>query len=1129
MYHPLVIQRNLSIVEASGGPPSDQYPKGSPLSFPLQYYSKDYIRSCVSHLNSLINKDLWEDKGKLEYKRPLLPDEIQFIKNEQILSTFDYLYFARNYAFILHWNYKGLDLYEPSKAQLIINDVRAEMELKGVGIWIDQLKTRQIGASTDDQVAGAHRVLFHANTRGLTASSKEDKTRELADKCGIVIRNSPFYLLPTITRENQTTKKLETSADFTLYTSGEVFYTCESMNTKMRLQYGNQTGGVGRGETPTWFHGCFVSSTKVRLANGLVRDINKATVGNKSITSKGVLSKITDRNKSVWRTPDKTVDIKLWGNYDKLSTTTDHPILTPNGYSRADSLVKGGEVAISVRPITNTISTFTINHRRRGSSRYGVVHPQEINTYRQWGWFFGLYAAEGSLDFNPQTKDRQERPSRVIISIHEKEIELFKPMLDILFPGQVSIHRMKDPESKTVQLRIQSNGIAEFLYENFYNEDGKTIPDWAWSCGTDFCRGIVDGYIQGDGNVPINENRIVAPSIRLSITIQLRDLIASLGYGWSVISYKPAGDYYGRDCQECWRLSICGTTSIALRQDLGWSWIPTQREWLNHWRWNYDRTQIYIRIKEITEGYAEEFFYLTVEAEEHDFSTIHCCVKNTEIPDWDNPKEDLQNSLLKSMHNDPSFFFVLESTGKYKGDYFNELWDDATSYYFQGKSRFYPLFLGWYVADDIYPTKADVRAFMPLDYKPTERAERVAEQAERYVQTNDLLKKHMNSSGGEPWKMTLAQKWFYEWDRQQAERENRLATWLCEMPSTPEQAFAVRGNGMFDAEFIETLREKAKFPEFVFGISSSNYTINFKHRFDKSLIDLELEANSIPIQTRWSSNSNYNYSFLLTPLRPKNYTSKGLQGLLVVWELPDEDEEYEIALDGAEGIGQDYLSITVVAKGDYRASTKDRVVATFYSNQISTGESFPFLMALTGFYYYVRNNQVQQPKLIIERPRGGAALIMEVVKCGYKNFYVNRTLATRKLEDPSKKLGWDPNQQLRDDMLSEFLQAIKDDEVEVNCSFLIDCLATFGWNPTRRKMEALAGHHDDPIFSAGMAYYSINSFDLKGRDPGAERRRQEKRLRELNEKRKFIYEPGDMARPVPARKEFSYWDQFTKG
>lgn len=1008
MYHPQVISRNLEIVISSGGP------NGSPLPFELQYYSKDYIQQCKAHLTSLINKDLWEDKGKLEYKRPLAPDEIQFIQNEQLLCTFDYLYFARNYAKILHWNYKGLDLYEPSKAQLIINDVRAEMELRSVGIWIIQLKTRQIGAclhpdtlvlttnlvwkriddlvigeeilsvdefaekgrglgrkmqtakveakfevyepsykitlsngqeliattqhkflsqvrwnnvggahgtqwrqvrkmqvgdtirvvtrtwasqlsyedgwmggmidgegsfrylnrdgvelaisqvegpvldrleqylqtrgynyrkdidyreagtssklgnkpvaklviarmgeifrllgqtrpsrfldkhwwinknlpgkqkagdtawasviaieplgpqrmidlqtsestyiangfvshnSTDDQVVGAHRILFHENTRGLTASSKEDKTRELAEKCGIVIRNCPFYLLPTITRENQLTHKLETSADFKLYDSGEVYYTCDSMNTKMRLQYGNQTGGVGRGETPTWAH-------------------------------------------------------------------------------------------------------------------------------------------------------------------------------------------------------------------------------------------------------------------------------------------------------------------------------------------------------------------------------------ITEIPDFLNPKEDIQNSLLKSMHNDPSFFFVLESTGKYKGDYYNDLWDDSTQYYFQGKSRFFPLFLGWYIADDIYPTKADVRAFMPLDYIPTERSELIAKQAEHYVHSNDLLNKHL----GKDWRMTLEQKWFYEWDRQQAERENRLATWLCEMPSTPEQAFAVRGSGMFDAEFIEQLREKASPIEFIFGISSDNYPINFKHRFDSSIIDSSL--TSIPVVANYSENKAYHYSFQLQPLRPKSLAAKALSGLLLVWELPDEDEEYEITLDGAEGIGQDYTSITVIAKGDYLTNTIDREVAVFYSNQISTAESFPFFVCISSLYVYVRNNRIQEPKKVIERPRGGTALIQECIKAGLKNYYINRDLAMRQLQDPSKKLGWEPNQQQRDAMLGDFLQAVKDDEFRVNSPFTIDCLATFGWNPGRRKMEALAGHHDDPIISAGMGFFSINSFDIKGRDPGAASRRQQKQLNKLLEAKRYEYNMGDMARPVAARKSYSFWDNY---
>lgn len=746
MYSPQIINRNLSIIQATGGPPdSDGNP--TPLPFQLTYHSLAYRRQCTSHLSDLINKDLWRDRGKLELKRPLALDEIQFIENERLLCTFDYLYFCAQ-AKILYWDGKGVDYYIPSKAQLIINDVRAFMEEKGVGIFLQQLKTRQVGASTDDQVAETQRLLFHSNTRALTASSKEDKTRELAQKAGIIIENMAWFLLPTIERKTITASGkqiIEVIKDFKIYDSGEVYFTSGELNTQVRLQYGNQTGGVGRGETSNFVH-------------------------------------------------------------------------------------------------------------------------------------------------------------------------------------------------------------------------------------------------------------------------------------------------------------------------------------------------------------------------------------ITEIPDWLSPKEDIQNSLLKSLHNTADFFFVAESTGKYEDDYWNEWWKDSEENYFKGLSRFYPLFLGWYIADDIYPTLADERAYMPSDFKPQPETELMSRKAEEFVHSNKLLSKHL----GKDWKMQLRQKWFYEWDKDQARREKRLATWLCEMPSNPSEAFAIPGTGLFDAEFIQSLRAKASNPEFIFGLASPNYDIPYKltHPSNEIIPDFP----TIPIRATWSTNSHYNYDFSLIPLQPTSYTVQALSGRILIWEMPDEDEEYEIGIDCGEGVMQDYTSLSVIKRGDYLSGTVDKIVCTYFSNLCSASNLFPFALAIGTLYSTVRHNQIQQPKMVIERPKGGSALILELIKAGWKNFFASRLLATKQVKDSSERLGWNPTQQQRDDLLSEFLRAIEEGDIECYCPFFIKCLATLGYNPNRRRIEAISGHHDDAIFSSGMSYFSLHSFNIKGHSEGASQRREAKRLALLAQQSRLTYDPGAMARPVRAARLHSYWD-----
>ena len=61
-----------------------------------------------------------------------------------------------------------------------------------------------------------------------------------------------------------------------------------------------------------------------------------------------------------------------------------------------------------------------------------------------------------------------------------------------------------------------------------------------------------------------------------------------------------------------------------------------------------------------------EYYDLEVNAPEHDFTTIHGCVKNSELAEFEyqglGPEELIDSSLFRAVHPDARVFLVLEST-----------------------------------------------------------------------------------------------------------------------------------------------------------------------------------------------------------------------------------------------------------------------------------------------------------------------------------------------------------------------------------------------------------------------------------------------------------------------------------
>jgi hypothetical protein len=204
---------------------------------PIVYYSYDYIRACIDHLDSLAIRD---DKHRVTgTKRPLAPDEIEFIANERLLCGLDYLHWAENYHYVRDKETLAMVPFRQNTYQKVLTLAQGQLEEQGKPVIVQLLKARQGGGTTDTTSKIEHRMLFVPNTAAVIASSDPEKSWKLSEMISRSLTKQPWWLIPPNLKE---------------YQSGEVFLDCFERNSYVSIQHGTQGTGISRGDTVNCFH-----------------------------------------------------------------------------------------------------------------------------------------------------------------------------------------------------------------------------------------------------------------------------------------------------------------------------------------------------------------------------------------------------------------------------------------------------------------------------------------------------------------------------------------------------------------------------------------------------------------------------------------------------------------------------------------------------------------------------------------------------------------------------------------------------------------------------------------------------------------------------------------------------------
>ena len=1012
------------------------------LGIRLRRHPLAFVERSVAHLDALM-----QDDGTL--RRPLTPDERAFIRNERLVCKMDYLYWASRYARIKHFSENRLVPYVPNVAQQIMNDIRAEMEEEGIAVFIQQLKARQLGATTDTEMCIAHRVQFHTHVEAVVASSRPEKSEEMSNKMVLCWQNQPWWLLP-----RETASRAGSLIEF-----GE-------LHSAVSIQHGAQLTGIARGRTPNVVHLCLSPHTLIHTENGFLKPISEITKGAHVITHTGEQAAV----KAVCKSPRKdelTSEIWLWGNFAPLSCTRDHPVLTTDLWKPACEVESGDYVMVPIRPLRHTITSFTAEQDKNKRTHKNAP-SQTYPLSPEWGWLLGLYLAEGTV--HHQTNGHI---TGICFSIGQDEVEEFTARLAAaLGESKIKVHRSN---SRTRILVVHNAILARWIERNFGHKDAKHVPDWAWDAGGGFCKGLVEGYLDGDGHYVPDSNEVYASSVRVQLPIQMRSLIASLGLGWSAIQYKSAGVYYERNCRAQWTLIVAGETGRNLRAALHRPYHDRVKKGAVHWFRVPDAAYIALQVDRNQDGYSKEFYDLEVDHPDHSFVTAQCAVKNSELCEYENPEELVDASLLRAVHHSPSTFFVMESTALGIGNWWHDTWLVSKEGWPSRTSDFRPIFLPWFVGSDIYPDDVWLKAHpIPLNWQPSEVALAHAQRCREFVQRNDLLRRHL----GFNWSLPRRQLWWWEVERNISLKKRQLSKFYMETPADDVEAFQNTNPSVFEPETIELLHKDTHSPLAVFGFRGS--PDHFPLAIQPDLRQIDPEAPILPVRAQCSQAYRPVHADLV-PLKFQGYSGYNEMGKLFVWELPEEGSEYGLGVDTSEGVGQDRSVIQVIRKATLDGRPPAQV-AEFASPRLNSLDLFPFVFIVGQFYSTRRRDGgLARPRMVIECRWNGENVQVELQKHGWPNFHKwTRYHKTKYNLAQERNLGWYSNAWSRPMMMDYFIKALRDQMFMAPSPFLVSELSTLEIDEAGQTIKALHGRHDDRVMACGIVYFSLHILETGG-------------------------------------------------
>jgi len=191
----------------------------------------------------------------------------------------------------------------------------------------------------------------------------------------------------------------------------------------------------------------------------------------------------------------------------------------------------------------------------------------------------------------------------------------------------------------------------------------------------------------------------------------------------------------------------------------------------------------------------------------------------------------------------------------------------------------------------------------------------------------------------------------------------------------------------------------------------------------------------------------------------------GIDHNLWRWEYPNYNKGYMVVADVARGDGADYSACHV-----FDVETATQVAE--YKGKMDTKDFGNFLVSLATEY--------NEALLVVENANIGWAVIQQVIDRGYRNlFYMSKDLKyvdvehqlhnKYRAEERGMVAGFSTTIKTRPLIISKLEQYIREKEVTIRSTRLIDELFTFIW--TGNRAEAMKGYNDDLTMALGIALW----------------------------------------------------------
>lgn len=462
----------------------------------------------------------------------------------------------------------------------------------------------------------------------------------------------------------------------------------------------------------------------------------------------------------------------------------------------------------------------------------------------------------------------------------------------------------------------------------------------------------------------------------------------------------------------------------------------------------------------------------------------------SEVSDFEDPEEKIDNSLLNAIHEHPSIFFVMEGTGKGKGNYLHKKWLKITELYPQGLSRLRPLFLPVYVGEkDLYPTDTwlDMHP-IPEAWEPQEVTLRYRDTAHQYVQNEPLLTEVM----GVNWQMRRAHMWRWEFQRNEAIENGNLSGFLQEWAASATDSFQAPFSNVFGGELIYEIQSAQPMPVAVFGIEGPAGEISpYVHPFQN-----EIDHTKEPtiIKPSWTDSvppSEYRFVPLVWHGYPSTFSPIGK---LIVWEWPEDGEEYGLGVDVSYGKGKDLSALE--GTRNRTLTRKEAQVLEFVSPMLDSHLLWPYAFVIADFLSTRKNGSKAQCRVSIELAANGQEVQREMQDRGWWNFH-QRVPDDAKTVDYGReyRYGFETTRKSRPKVTQGLERAIRDKTFIVNSPWLLEECGGLIWNADKARLEAGYGSTDDRFMSAGIIRMSLHQTETPGMRVAAHQQKTEREQR----------------------------------